>query len=218
MTPSVRWTLVAVFAALTAGLLGYTVQKLREEARFLRGEVDFYRLEAASLQRDTETFYFEVTSDALVARVDAMVAMPDLTDRLRAAKSMVDDLTGLLVRFPDGGDVRGRILAVAEADNLQARQGFAEDFVAFTREIAGLGDALVEEAIIIEQQSAQTVSILVTAVSGIMSGFMTVVLYFQRSGRRVLEDEMLALEVEKMRIEVGRMRGSGGDVPERSEG
>lgn len=218
MTPAFRWISVLFLAALTVGLLGYTVVQSREKVEYLEGEIsalwsENFRLRT-EMQIQTSAFYDTVTSDDFVARIDNLAETAEAEQRVLQEGQIVESLSGLYVKFPEGGAVLEGINSIAVTENRIARQDLRDEFIVLTRRIAGLDDftePVIEPEPVVVEEAAAAISTLVTAAGGILSGIMTIVLFVTGGGRRQLEEEMLALQVEEKRLEVERLRRSIGD-------
>ncbi len=203
---SLRFKGMLVLALLAFGLLGYAWYAERQAVQALEAEVQqkeqaIEQMRSAGRQAET-AFFIEMTSEDLLQELEAIAAAPARSDRERLAAGVYTRLMEYRVQFVVAEEVIARIDMIVRAPDDAERQNILTDLNA---KVEAMWPAPEEEPFVAEEASKR-LSTLVAALSAAGSALGSLFLFLTSGWKREYEQEMMAIDVEKRRVELAVMQ------------
>jgi len=198
---SLQLALAVGLACVAIAMVGYAAYVAQAKIDDL--EKELVSTEArlyAAIYREQE---FRRTLDSLTTRetLQQAVDTDDIDLRETYVQKVAASLAGTLATFPEGAIVQNGLQRIVEAADPAAR---AEARDATYIAIFGRADADLGEADILIPPIVKELSGLISAIGGIGSGLISLLLFFVGGGKRKIEEDMLNVDLEMKRVELAK--------------
>ncbi len=203
MNRSLQLVAALVLACVAIVMVGYA-------AYLAQAKIDDLETRLASSQTQLFATYdreqeFYRTLDSFETReiLQQVVDADDRQTRETLLQNINADLAGTRPKFPEGAIVQDGLLRMIDAAN-PAERAEARDAIYIA--IFGRAEKDPGEADILIPPILEEVSGLISAIGGIGSGLISLLLFFVGGGKRKIEEDMLAVDLEMKRVELAKAR------------
>lgn len=208
---SVSSRLIAlILGAAALAFLGYAYYGERQTSEMLADQLEREQNRAGNLQntltrnQDAMSTFFRQEQNRI--RVKGIADVTEPSRRQALVSELVYDLQIYLVDNDVADWEVMQLTELVQVQDTEERAFIADDLI-------GLDDEIVEAPVVlVEPEALATVSTLVALLGSIGSAIGSAFLFLTGGGRRRIEQEMLAIDLEKQKVELARMKFEARDA------
>lgn len=202
-------TAALVLGLIAFALLGYAWFNERQSNADLRETVQTQSIKIsrmANAQIDQErAFYFYLLSEESENRILQIADTPTPFERQRLVTNLSLDLLDFWVQYGAADEVVARLDFLVAEDDAAERVEIANDLIGKIGDMAPFGDPGAEAVVTVDEGFA-FISTLVAVLGSVGSALASAFLFLTGGGRRKIEQDMLAIDLEKQKVELAQMQ------------
>jgi hypothetical protein len=190
-------------ACVAIAMVGYAAYQSQAKIDDLETRLEQSQTQLFVAYDREQAFYTILDSFETREILQQVVDADDRRTRETLLQNIAASLAGTRPKFPEGAIVQNgfqRILdAASPAERTEARDAI---YIA----IFGRAEQNLDEADILIPPILEEVSGLISAIGGIGSGLISLLLFFVGGGKRKIEEDMLAVDLEMKRVDLAKAR------------
>ncbi len=188
-------------------LLGFAWFSERQANADLRDRLDFQNTEISRLTDAGKVREFAFFNSFLyedgVNTIEAIVQSSVLNRRLQLASDLSNSLSPFLLEYGAAIEVFVRVEQLVQEGERDARAEIAENLINKIEDMAPFDQP---QANVVVEEVLSRLSSIVSVLGGIASALASAFLFVTGNGRRQIETDMLAVDLEKQRVELAQMK------------
>lgn len=190
-------------------LLGYAWYNERQNNVSLQSTVDFQSREIDLLADEQyfqeNAFYFYLMSDDGEQMIRQIAEAQTLGQRQTLASNLRIELSNFFVTYGAAEEIVVRLDVLVAAQGVDERANIVTDLINKIADMAPIGGIPVESIVSIDQGFA-FISTLVAVLGSVGSAIVSAFLFLTGGGQRRIEHDMLAIDLEKQKVELAQMQ------------
>jgi hypothetical protein len=193
--------LALVLACVAIAMVGYAAYQSQAKIDDLEGRLELTQTQLFAAYEREQEFYRTLDSFETRDILQQAVEADDSRTRETLVQSVAASLAGTRPKFPEGVIVQNGVQRILEAAS-PAERAEARDAIYIA--IFGRAEKDLGEADILIPPVLKEVSGFISAIGGIGSGLISLLLFFVGGGKRKIEEDMLNVDLEMKRVELAK--------------